>query len=142
MGFWKNAFAIDKEAEHHFSEEERALVRRLTAKIVDHGLALPGILFIETARPLNFIGSQALAYFEPMIEGLFSWEDYAKFRVILERRGSVELILKSIEDAEAKRSLRSSKASQALRNSGKGRLGRIAGVFRRFGVGKGPRKKP
>jgi len=83
--FWKNAFAIDKEREQAFTEEEKDLCDRIAKKIVGYGLALPGILFFESARPLNFIGSQALAFFEPVVRGIFSWEDYTRFRDLLAR---------------------------------------------------------
>ena len=115
MGFWKHAFAIDEKAEHTFTDEERELIRRLADKIVGYGLAVPGILFIESARPLNFITSQAMAWFEPIIKGLFSWDDYEKFRLVLERRGSVELIIKAIEDAEATRSAEIAKLKKQKR---------------------------
>ncbi len=105
MGFWKHAFAINEKTEQTFTDEERELVRRLAVKIVGYGMAIPGILFVESARPLNFITSQAMAWFEPIIKGLFSWEDYEKFRLVLERRGSIELIIKAIEEAEVERGI-------------------------------------
>ncbi len=100
---WKNAFAVEPADAADFTDEERDLARRVARKIVDRGLGLPGVLFIESARPLNFVGSQALAYFEPIVRGLVDWDDYTRFRVMLERRGSVELILDAIESAEAER---------------------------------------
>ena len=36
--FWKNAFAIDKEKEHTFTEEEKDLCDRISKKIVGHDL--------------------------------------------------------------------------------------------------------
>ncbi len=100
---WKNAFAVERADEAAFTDKERDLARRVARKIVDRGLGLPGVLFIESARPLNFVGSQALAYFEPIVRGLVDWDDYTRFRVMLERRGSVELVLGAIEMAEAER---------------------------------------
>ncbi len=126
MGFWKHAFAIDEKTEHSFTDEEKDLIRRLAEKIVKHGLSVPGILFIESARPLNFITSQAMAWFEPIVTGLFSWEDYEKFRMVLERRGSVELIIKAIEDAEAERSAEIAKLKSQKRP------GLIVRTFRRI----------
>ena len=124
--FWKNAFAIDHERERTFTDEEKDLCRRLAEKIVRHGMALPAILFLETARPMNFIGSQALAFFEPIVKGLFSWEDYTGFRIVLEQRGSVELILRSIEEAEAERT------REIAKSKAEGRPGLILRTFRRL----------
>ncbi|MCC6158897.1 MAG: hypothetical protein IT350_12665 [Deltaproteobacteria bacterium] len=109
-GFWKNAFAVEGADEAEFTDEERDLAGRVARKIVDRGLGLPGVLFIESARPLNFVGSQALAYFEPIVRGLVDWDDYTRFRVMLERRGSVELILGAIEAAEAERTIEIARA--------------------------------
>lgn len=107
---WKNAFAVETADAADFTDEERDLARRVARKIVDRGLGLPGVLFIESARPLNFVGSQALAYFEPIVRGLVDWDDYTRFRVMLERRGSVELILGAIESAEAERTVEIARA--------------------------------
>ena len=134
--FWKNAFAINHEREHTFTDKEKDLCRRLAEKIVRHGMALPAILFLETARPMNFIGSQALAFFEPIVKGLFSWEDYTGFRLVLEKRGSVELILLSIEKAEAERT------KDIAKSKAEGRPGLITRTFRRLrekkNTGSGP----
>ncbi|MBZ0270997.1 hypothetical protein K8I61_03105 [bacterium] len=97
----RHAFAIDPKADATFSDEERALCRRVADKVVARGMGVPALLFLESARPLNFLGSQALAFFEPIVKGFFDFESYTRFRVILERRGSVELLLEALEAAEA-----------------------------------------
>ncbi|MCB9479907.1 MAG: hypothetical protein H6684_13255 [Deltaproteobacteria bacterium] len=96
----KHAFAIDHEGERTFTDEERALAGRIAEKIVGRQMTTPALLFLESARPLNFLGSQALAVFEPMVGGLVSGDDYAHLRRLLEKRGSVDLLLDAIEAAE------------------------------------------
>jgi hypothetical protein len=101
VSFWKNAFAIERAEEFVATERERELVDKFARRICRHGLALPAILFLETARPLNFVGSQTLAFFEPIVRGMFDWPAYTEFAQMLERRGSVEAIIKAIEEIEA-----------------------------------------
>jgi hypothetical protein len=124
--FWKNAFAIDKEREYTFTAEETDLCDRVAKKIVGHGMAIPAILFIETARPMNYLGSQAMAFFEPIVKGLLTWDDYTRFRLILERRGSIDLLLGAVERAESARS------SEAMRIKAEGRPGFFVRAYRRF----------
>ena len=96
-GFWKNAFAIKRAEDFKASEEELAILDALAAKIVRLGMATPAILFLESSSPLNFIGSQALAFFEPIVRGVFTtWDGYSRFYKMMERRGSVEALIDRI----------------------------------------------
>jgi len=124
VSFWKNAFAIERAEEFVATERERELIDRFAARICRHGLALPAILFLETARPLNFVGSQTLVFFEPIVRGIFEWPAYTEFAQMLERRGSVEAIIKAIEETEAEqqRLVREQKQARGKR----GLFGRFA----------------
>jgi hypothetical protein len=60
-------------------------------------------MLLEMSRPLNYLGAQALHFFQPFGTVLIepgSWETFANF---LERRGSVEYLARLIEDVEAER---------------------------------------
>jgi hypothetical protein len=83
-----------------FSDEERALVRRFAAAIVDRRMALPATLFLESMRPMNFVGSQALHFFNPVLSVVFSFKDLEKFALFLEKRESLELVVNEIESLE------------------------------------------
>ncbi len=104
MGWWRKAFAVERAEDFAPDERERELIDAFAAKVCRHGLAIPAILFLESARPMNFIGSQALAFFEPIVRGLLDWQAYSDFARLLERRGSVEALLAAIENCEAERS--------------------------------------
>jgi len=101
MGFWKNAFHIEKTEAFVPDEREAALLAGFADRVCRHGLATPAILFLETCRPLNFIGAQGLAFFEPLVRSLFDWEDYTAFYRMLERRGSVEELIRAVETRQA-----------------------------------------
>ncbi len=93
--------------------EEQKLMDRVARLIVRRGLTVPAIMFFETVRPLNWIGSQGMIFFEPFAEALnpvlhalfkLKHEDYIRFQRLMEKRSSVENILLTIEkfDAEAR----------------------------------------
>ena len=79
-----------------------ALLTRLAAQIVERRMSMPAILFLESYRPLHFVGAQALGAFEPLLRSLFPWNDLEKLRVALEKRGTLERLIQNIEAAEAR----------------------------------------
>lgn len=97
----RHAFAVEKQADFAPTDEERAVVDLLARKVVAHGMTVPAIMFLESVRPMNFIGNQAMAFFEPVVRGLFDWRGYTVFRGLLEHRGSVPLIMDRIEHFES-----------------------------------------
>jgi len=58
---------------------------------------VPAILFLESMKPLSFVGSQAMYFFEPMVRALFAVPEYERFAALMERRESVEALLVAIE---------------------------------------------
>jgi hypothetical protein len=87
------------------TEEEQKLIDKLALKIVERHLAAPAIFFLEISKPLNFLGSQTMVFFEPMIQSVFMFENYDNYRQLLERRDTIEHLVTSIEalDAEQRR---------------------------------------
>ena len=64
-------------------------------------MAVPAILFLETMKPLNYVGSQAMVFFAPIATTLFSTADYGELTGLLEHRGNLEILLKRIELKES-----------------------------------------
>ena len=79
------------------STTETEVVDRLAGAVVRRGLTAPAILFLESVRPLNFVASQALLFFAPMVGLVLERRDYDTLQGLLERRESIELILLRIE---------------------------------------------
>jgi hypothetical protein len=75
-------------------------------------MTVPAILLLESVKPLTFLGSQALLFFEPMVRAFFSVPEYDRVAALLERRESVEALLVRIEakDEEWRRREREAKA--------------------------------
>lgn len=97
-----HAFAVETEVE--FSDEEQALVDRLARFVVRRRMTAPALMALESARPLNFIGSQVLAFFGPLLSLVFPPEDCDRFVQFLEKRQSVDLVIDTITQRENERS--------------------------------------
>ena len=85
-----------------FGAEDEALLDRLATRVVELHMEVPAILALETSKPMTVIASQALIFFEPMIQSLFRFTDYRRFTALIERRDVMKSLIRRIE-AEAER---------------------------------------
>lgn len=84
------------------SPDEAALLDRLAKQVVDRRMTAPAVFFLESVRPMNFVASQAMLFFAPMVRAFFSTADYDRLQTILERRECVDWLVDRIEaEAEA-----------------------------------------
>lgn len=83
------------------SPDEDAVLEKLARKVIQRGMAIPAILFLESVKPLNFITSQVLVFFEPIVQTVFNFKDYDNFRTALEKRQSIEILLLKIEEYDS-----------------------------------------
>ena len=98
----RNAFALDS-PDGELSREDHALLDRLARAVVDRGMATPAVLLLNSIRPLNSMGSQAMVFFRPFLASLFRPGDYDRATKILERRESLDVLAAAIEAGEASR---------------------------------------
>jgi len=84
--------------------EHKEVMNRLAQKVIDWRMTAPAILFIESAKPLSFLGNQALVFFQPMVQSIFNFKTYDEVIEILEDRDNLEYLLSKIEELEAERS--------------------------------------
>ena len=101
MGWLKHAFEVPKSDALVPTPRQEEILDRLAAKVVEWKMSVPAILFLESVKPLNFVGSQVLVFFSPIANSLFTIKDYDELTTLLEQRGSIELLLKRIEALEA-----------------------------------------
>lgn len=110
MGWLKNAFAIREPGSVPLTPRQEEILDRLASKVVEWKMAVPAVLFLESVKPLNYVGSQILVFFSPIANSLFTIRDYDEFVSLMEERGNIDSLLKRIEDKE-----------EAARGSGPGR---------------------
>ncbi len=83
------------------SDEQFEVLDKVAKKVVDWRMAVPAIMALETAKPLSFIGSQAMVFFEPIVKSLFAMKYYDTFRELMEDRENVERLLQLIEKRDS-----------------------------------------
>jgi len=77
--------------------EQNEALDKVANKVVSKRLTVPAIMFLESVKPLNFIGSQVMVFFEPIVQTLFEIKGYNAFREAMERRENVEVLMQKIE---------------------------------------------
>ena len=99
MFMWSDKKGEKKE----LTPQQDEILVKIAQKVVHWKMSVPAILFLESVKPLNYVGSQMMAFFEPFVQTLFSWKDYDEFRRMMEERDTIERLLQKIEqlDTEA-----------------------------------------
>ncbi|MBT3250506.1 MAG: hypothetical protein HN729_02000 [Candidatus Marinimicrobia bacterium] len=81
--------------------DDKEILTKFSKKIVDRGMSVPAILFLETVKYVSFIGSQMLVFFGPIITAFVRSEPYYRITELLEDRKNIEFIMTEIERLEA-----------------------------------------
>jgi len=114
-GFFRGSTDLPESEKKALPAEEKAVLEKVAHKVVDRRMAVPAILFLESVKPLNYIGSQALVFFEPIVQSLFNFKDYDTFRQALEKRETIEILLRKIEEYDADASQREKRIKKFLK---------------------------
>ncbi len=94
-------------------EADLALLDRLASRVVELHLEVPAILTLETAKPLTLLAGQTLVFLQPIAQSLFHIPDYRRFAALIERRETLEILVRLIEGkADQARGRRGPRATQ------------------------------
>ncbi len=99
---FRHAFAVRPESQP-LSIDDVELMERVADVIVKRGMAAPATVFLESMGPMNFLGSQALHFFTPIIECAFNVKEVEQVARLLERRDSIPRLIAIIEAKSAPR---------------------------------------
>ncbi|KQC13048.1 MAG: hypothetical protein APR63_01430 [Desulfuromonas sp. SDB] len=103
--WWDNIFADPAEglvdAEELNGQEEIELMDKIAHQVVKRELTVPAIMFLESVKPLNFIGSQAMVFFNPLVQIVFPSKIYGQMQLFFEKRENVEKLIQHIEKADS-----------------------------------------
>ncbi len=88
-----------------FTKDELLVAEKVVKFFVNHGMTTPSIFYIELNRPLNYIGSQLLALFEPFIKAFVVGNEYSNFVNFLEKRDSVDILLEMFDKYDKEKRL-------------------------------------
>lgn len=93
----RHAFAVEPPGPAEPTPEERAALDPLIAEVKRRGMARPALLFLESVRPLNGLGAQALHFMQPFATAVLDPVRYETLARYLERRGSIEWLAQQFE---------------------------------------------
>jgi hypothetical protein len=84
--------------EQEISDDDRAMLDKLADALVKRRLTSAAMFFLESSKPMGFLGSQMMVVFRPFVAMAWpepkTWDQVQK---LLERRGAVELLLRRLE---------------------------------------------
>ena len=99
----KHAFAVDPPGAAEPTAEQAEPVDWFCRQVARRRLTIPGLIALETARPLNYIAAQIMHVFSPAVWALArpeSHDQYRHFAAFLEQRGAVDYMVRRIEHFE------------------------------------------
>jgi len=115
---------IDVEGSEDYSDFMRSIAR----EIVQRQLTVPAIIFLESIKPLSFLGNQLLIFANPVVSLVVRTGNYYKFVRMIEDRENVEKLTVAIEEENAKEVERRRLLKEERRREGGGFFRRL---FRR-----------
>jgi hypothetical protein len=82
------------------TERQEQLLEKLARKIVELRMSAMAIFILESIKPLSYVSSQVMVFFEPIVQTFFEFRDYDTIRETLEYRENVEYFIRRIETLE------------------------------------------
>ena len=85
------------------TELQDQAVSKVAQLTVRFGVTVPTILFLESIKPMSFVGSQAMLAFSPFVNVLASRAEWDALQSLLEDRRGIEVVIRRIEETAAAR---------------------------------------
>ena len=80
------------------TDADATMLDELADAIARRHLATPALFFLESMRPLSFVGSQMMVFLRPMVAMVWtSPQRWDQLQRVLEERGSVEALARRLE---------------------------------------------
>lgn len=96
-----HAFAVERAEDFSPSDEQQQIADHICQEIIRRDMVTLAILSLETCRPLNYIGSQAIHFFSPFLSILVDRTAQKTFAEFLEQRGSIDWMCQRLETLSA-----------------------------------------
>ena len=78
-------------------DNNKKFISKLASQIVDRGMSVPAIFFLESTKYLSFLGSQFLVFLGPIATCFINNNKYYNITEFLEDRNNVEKLILEIE---------------------------------------------
>jgi hypothetical protein len=99
--------------------EDEVLIGKVAERLVRMRMSVPAIFFLESSKPLAFIGGQLLIFLEPFVQTLFNFAQYQRFALLMEDRDNWEKMIRKLEDLEAEYSEKEKQENKARKEARK-----------------------
>jgi hypothetical protein len=106
-GLWqwlRQAFAIESAEACAPTDRQQEICDRLLKEIARRGMTVPALLWLETSRPLNYVGAQLMHFCEPVLSAVCDAAACREFALFLERPGAIEYLCRRLEELSGAKS--------------------------------------
>lgn len=79
------------------TQRQGELLEKVARRVVDLRVSAMAIFLLESTKPLSFLGSQLLVFFNPIIQPIFNFKDYETVTEMIENRDNIEYLIQRIE---------------------------------------------
>ena len=73
------------------------IISDLANDIVQRGLSVPAVFFLESTKYVSFIGSQFLVFLGPIATCFINNQKYYNFATLLEEKSNIDFLINEIE---------------------------------------------
>lgn len=101
-------------------ERKNEILTKIARRTVELRLSPVAIVLLESTKPLSFVGSQLMVFFQPIVTALFPFHQYDEIAALLEDRENIEILIRIIEQLEEER--RDSKTQNEVKKNGKPKI--------------------
>lgn len=84
-------------------QRKKILINKIAQKVIDYRLSPVAIVFLESSKPISFLGNQFLIFMQPFYRALFAYREYEEITAMLEDRNNIEALICEIERIEEER---------------------------------------
>ena len=77
--------------------KDQNIISTFAKEIVDRGMSVPAIFFLESTKYVSFIGSQFLVFLGPLATCFINNKKYYNLTELLEDRTNIEFLINEIE---------------------------------------------
>ncbi len=79
------------------TQRQGELLERVAQRVVNLRVSAMAIFLLEATKPISFLGSQLMVFFNPIIQPIFNFRDYEEVTEMIENRDNIELLIQRIE---------------------------------------------
>jgi len=99
-------------------EDYNGFMQSIAREIVQRQLTVPAIIFLESIKPLSFLGNQLLIFANPVVSLVVRTGNYYKFVRMIEDRENLEKLTVAIEEENAREVQRRKELKETRRREG------------------------